>query len=152
VRTQSEATADVFLHVAAQALKYAFDHRKDPLSPLVVKSFGPVYHALLQASALQESLSAVLGLFDWDKGKQLREELVDAFYNSNWPAGDLLLAVSEPSLIRKLYKRVTRKWYGRSYVEKMAEDLGRRSGPEAAQRRDILISLINDPNFYEDWD
>jgi len=82
----------------------------------------------------------------------LRRSLVEAFMNSQWPPGDLALAAREPSLLRKIVKRVLRQRGGQRYAQSMLADLARNSEVEAKNLHQVLQELVRDPDFYEEWD
>ena len=74
----------------------------------MVCTFADVYSPIISDSPIQQTLATQLGLYGWDKGKDLRDQVVDTFYNSEWPPGGLALSARDPSLLRKLFKRVMR--------------------------------------------
>ena len=70
---------------------------------------------------------------------------------SEWHPGDLALAAAETFGLRKLYKRVTRKYRGEQYMNYIVEDLRRRSDDASRNVAKELTHLINGPYFYEPW-
>ena len=69
--------------------------------------------------------------------------------NSTWRPGDLALTTIETFGLRKLYKRVTRKYRGETYIEKMLHDLALREDEESRQTAQELRNLVMGPYFYE---
>ncbi|MEN6449160.1 MAG: hypothetical protein ABFC96_01590 [Thermoguttaceae bacterium] len=151
-RSCNESPARTCLALCAQGLKYGFSHRQYPLSRLVVATFYEVYGAVAGESSTPPETSGLFGAFDWDKAKELRRELVECYYQSDWPPGDLALAAREIALLRKVFRRVYRKWRGSRYVESMLADLSQRSDPTVMGLRDQLAELMRNPDFYEEWD
>ncbi len=150
-RSRSLAPRKVHLALCVQALRYAFTNTHYPLGSVVSESFGDTYSAVIGPHAPPET-AALFGIFDWDKGKELRRSLVEAFMNSQWPPGDLALAAREPSLLRKIVKRVLRQRGGQRYAQSMLVDLARNTGVEAKNLHQVLQELVRDPDFYEEWD
>jgi hypothetical protein len=90
--------------------------------------------------------------YDWDKGKDLRVSLVEAFLRSNWPAGDLAVAANNAGILPKIFKRLHRAHRGDDYLRTMLQDLSQRYDPIASRVGEHLRALIADPDFYEEWD
>jgi hypothetical protein len=78
--------------------------------------------------------------------------LVDAFLGSSWPPGDLAIAASRASILPKIFKRLHRTPRGDKYALSMLDDLGRRKDPGSSKVKELLSSLLADPDFYEEWD
>ena len=151
-RSSNESPARTYLALCAQGLKYGLSHGRYPLSKLVVAAFYEVYRAVTEESTTPSETSGLFGAFDWDKAKELRRELVECYYQSNWPPGDLALAARDGKLLRKIFRRVYHKWHGQKYVESMLADLSRRSDPRAASVQMQVAELVRNPDFYEEWD
>jgi len=150
-RASKDCDNSTFISLCAQALAYSFAHNSYPLSELVVEVFHPVYQEVIQPNAGPET-SVLFDILDWDKGKELRRQLVKSFMGANWPPGDLALAVRDEQLLRKVYKRVMRRSNGLQYVEQMIHDLRSRKPQNALALADVLEGFVRDPNFHEDWD
>ncbi len=140
------------LVLAVQALKFGLHATGYPMSDIVVESFDEVYTAVTTSSTLPPETAPLFGIFDWDKGKELRKELVSAFMDSNWPPGDLALATKHGALLRKIFKRLTNKWGGERYAQAMLADLRGRSDKAADDCAKALGDMIHHPDFQEDWD
>lgn len=140
------------LLLSVQALDFAFRHDRLPLSRLVVESFAPVYSAVTTSSSLPPETAPLFGVLDWDKGKELRRDLLDAFFYTQWPPGDLALATGDVRLLRKIFKRLLRKSGGHRYAEMMLADLSSRPPSEARPFVGALASMLDDPGFYEEWE
>ena len=105
------------LSVCVQALRFAFSNTRLPLGSLVAESYYDVYLAVTESPTLPQVAAPLFGMFDWDKGKKLRRDLVASFLDSDWPPADLLLAVKGPHILRKIFKRLMRKSGGKEYAE-----------------------------------
>lgn len=151
-RTASEAQDRSHLRLCAQALKFAFFHDRYPLGSLVAAAFYDVYQAVTREHDAPTETAELFSIFDWDKGKQLRRQLVDSFFRSDWPPGQLALAARDTALLRKIFKRIMRKWGGEKYISAMLKDLAGRREPAEARLHDELAKLASNPNFYEEWD
>ena len=151
-RASHEAESSTYLDLCADALYFAFKHERYPVGGLAAESFWTVYTAVTKSSDTPRGISSLFGLFDWDKGKELREKLVNSFLNSTWPPGDLALAVRDQSLLRKIFKRLMRRWDGEKYIKAMLKDLAGREDPGAARMFADLEKLTQNPDFYEPWD
>lgn len=151
-RATGEAAHGTHLGMCADALNFSFKHTRVPVSPVVVEAFCPVYAAVVESPGPPPEVAWLFGFFDWDKAKHLRRSLIDAFLDSSWPPGDLALAARDDALLRKIFKRVRRRWNGERYIQAMIEDLASRGGAEATQARRVLQELAADPDFYEPWD
>lgn len=141
-----------YLELCFHALSFAMSHRHLKLSPVVVASFYPVYECVVsgRSGSLREA-EGFFGFFSWDKGKELRERLIETYRRSDWPPADLALAAREPDLLRKILKRMSRTWSGgQSYLEKMHVDLRNRNDRLS---RDLLITVSRWTHHQDDeWD
>ncbi len=152
-RSHNECDPQTNLELCAYALNFAFSHKQFPLGPIVRDSFNTVYSATLSERLPSEL--GILGFFTylgWDKGKELRRKLVDSFMDSDWKPGDLALAIRDNSLLRKIFKRIMRRWKGEKYIDRILEDLANRQSETAKIKYNELMSLASNPNFYEPWD
>lgn len=151
-RARSLCEPRFYMRHCVQALVFSYANSHLPLSSLVHSSFPTVYKAVFEGAPYQNEADGLLS-YDWDRAKGLRRNLVDCFYQSNrWPAGDLALAAADSFGLRKLFRRVWRKWAGEEYVARMIADLRRRSDPQAAACANELMSYYERPHFYEAWD
>jgi hypothetical protein len=136
---------------SVQALQFSFQHINLPVGTLVPLVFPDVYKAVAEQSPLADEAGGLFS-YDWDKAKALRRNIVDAFVDSDWAPSDLALAAHRSFGLRKLFKRVWRKWRGERYIERMIRDLSTRSDAEAVACRKELIALFERPFFTEPWD
>lgn len=150
-RAKTEANSSTHLQLCADALAYGFDHVTLPLGPVVAEAFQTV-HEGVSASTTPAEAASLFGFFDWDKAKQLRKRLIEAFLGSSWRPGDLAIAAGGETLLRKIFKRLRRRWKGEQYIDSMCQDLNSRTDAPAVRAREILVSLVRDPDFYEPWD
>jgi hypothetical protein len=150
-RASRECDDSTHLSLCVQALGFCFAHPSYPLSELMVEVFLPVYNAVSHPRPRIET-DILFNILDWDKAKELRKELVKCFMASDWPPGDLALAVQEERLLRKIFKRVMRRASGPDYIDKMINDLRDRDVKVVKSVLDILLDLSKNPNFFEEWD
>jgi hypothetical protein len=152
-RSRSESGSEVRQVLSAEMLRFAFDNISLPLSAVVAEAFADVYSlAIVQNSRPPSFLSVLFGSYDWDRGKDLRISLIDSFVRSNWAPGDLAVAANNAGILRKIFKRLRRKYRGDDYVRSMMQDLARRSDSDALQAGENLKKLVAAPDFYEEWD
>jgi len=140
------------LALQVQGFRYAIYNSRYPLSEIVIETFKDIYFAVTNSSTLPHETIQLFGMWDWDKGKELRKTLIDTFMGSEWPPGNLALASADPQLFRKIFKRIYRKYSGSRYLNAMLGDLDNRTTDESKRMAGTLRHLMNDPDFYEDWD
>jgi hypothetical protein len=150
-RARAFCGSRVAFNHSVQALQFSFQHIKLPVGTLVPVVFPDVYKAVAEQSAFADDAEGLFS-YDWDKAKALRRNIVDAFVDSDWPPSDLALSAYRSFGLRKLFKRVWRKWRGERYIERMIRDLSTRSDAEAAACRKELVALLERPSFSEPWD
>ncbi len=151
-RTRTESRSyRTRLVLCVQALRFSFSNTHLPLGPVVAEVFQDVYTAVTQPICPAET-EPLFGIFDWDKGKELRRKLIDSFETSQWPPGDLFLAIADGLLRRKIFKRLMRSYHGQRYAQLALADLERRERPDASFFAENLRQMLNDPHFYEEWD
>jgi hypothetical protein len=139
--------------MCADVLQYAIDHTKEKIGAAVVAVFYPVYRAVCESNWPPYEVVNLFKWYDWDKAKELRKGLVNAFLNSAWNPGDLALAACEDEqLLRKLIKRTLRSDSGGNYVISILQDLEKRQDPRVFRTCDLLRVLLSNPNFHEPWD
>lgn len=151
-RSSSEADAEVRLALSGRMMRFAFDNVRLPLGSVVAEAFADVYSIAVENTRQPSFLFSLFSSQDWDKGKELRISLVDAFFRSNWAPGDLAIAANNAGILRKIVKRLHRKPKGDQYIVSMARDLAGRSNPNLTRLTDNLKSLVADLDFYEEWD
>jgi hypothetical protein len=153
IRSRELSGTSPHLRACADSLQYAFKYTWLPLSSVVVEAFGDVYDAVAQSPSVPDEVSGLFGVFDWDKAKELRRSLVDSFYESSaWRPGDLALSARTDFMLRKVFKRLKRKWNGDRFIQAMIDDLGSRGGDRCMTLQASLIGMNNTPGFYEPWD
>jgi hypothetical protein len=151
VRAKHLSDPRISMRHNVQALGFSLANNRLPLSEVTREAFPTVYAAVAEQSLFADEANSLLS-YDWDKAKALRRNLVDSFYGSNWPAGDLALTAKVSFGLRKLFRRVWRKWSGEDYVKRIISDLRKRDEPDAIDCLNELIYLLDNPNFYEPWD
>ncbi len=149
-RSRAETNAEIRQQLAATMLRFAFDNVRFPLGGVVAEAFSDVYEVAVQESG-SLSFFSFFGS-GWDKGKDFRIGLIDAFLGSDWRPGDLALAADNAGILRKIFKRLRRRSRGNDYIRAMANDLASRNDPSLSQLNEYLQSLISSPTFYEEWD
>jgi hypothetical protein len=140
-----------YVRHCVQALGFSLANGRLPVSSVVRSAFPDVYKAVAEQTPYGDEANSLLS-YDWDRAKALRRNLVDCFYKSSWPEGDLALTAAESFGLRKLFRRVWRKWSGQEYVTRIIADLRRRNEPLADSCMQELITYYEKPNFYEPWD
>jgi hypothetical protein len=141
--------------LSAKMLRFCLDNVYLPLGLLVAETFPDVYSEAIKESGRPMSFFASLFMaYDWDKGKDLRITLIDSFLRSQWvwAPGDLAIAASRAGILRKIFKRLSRKPGGDNYILAMRADLAQRKNTDVISVRNDLDVLIKDPDFYEEWD
>jgi len=152
-RSRFEASPEVRQVLCTKLLRLAFDNVSLPMGQVVAEVFADVYAVAIKKNVEPPSFwSALFGTYDWDKGKDLRTSLVDAFLRSRWAPGNLAIAATRAGILRKIFKRLHRQTKGDEYVTRMQRDLSERTDKSALQARESLTPLIADPDFYEEWD
>jgi len=139
------------LSVYAEALHFALENNRFPLSSVVAETFHYVYAAVTASTTCPPEAAPMFSRFDWDKGKELRGRLVDSFYYSQWPPGDLVIAAREIHLLRKIFKRLLRKPAGERYAQAATVELEKRTDDGAATLLEVWRGLLAEPDFYEEW-
>ena len=150
-RARLESHSDC-LALCVQALKFAFDNSNLPLGAVITEAFHEVYVAVTGSSTFPSEAEPLFGFFDWDKGKELRRNLIDTFLRSEWPPGDLVIAVADVRLLRKIFKRLMRKPNGEQYARTALADLEHRTDQSAVTLARALQDMLDNPDFYEAWD
>ena len=152
-RSQAESESDrTQLLLYVQALKFALGHTQLPLGAVVAEAFHFVYSAVTESASFARETAPMFGMFDWDKGKELRRQLVECFYNSKWPPGDLIIASSDTRLVRKILKRLLKKPHGHQYAQTAIADLDTRDTEKTVALAGAMRDLLAQPNYYEDWE
>jgi len=151
-RANKEAERSVYLRMCAHALQFSFEHHWFEVGVLVIETFQPVYDCIAVSKDAPPEVDNQFGVFGWDKGKELRKDLVYSFMHSKWQPGDLVLAVRDDVLFRKIFKRIMRQYKGEDYVAAMVEDLRQRGDAVSKTSLSGLRQLVDKPDFNEDWD
>ena len=138
--------------LCAQALKYSFEHKSLPLGAVAAEAFYDVYAAVTESSVYTAEAGPLFSVFDWDKGKELRRALVDSFFNSKWPPDELVLAVSDVHLLRKIFRRLTKKPNGLQYAQMALALLEKRTDLKSRELAQSLRDMLANPGFDEAWD
>ena len=116
------------------AFVFALRHVTYPLSPLVVASFPVLYSNPPRLKELRGVVRDFFGFssYSWPGSKktkvtrrELIDAMVDAFVLSSWPPVDLMLAALEADVGERVVKRLRRRFSGRRYLERIANDANR---------------------------
>lgn len=78
------------LRAAGHLMSVLLRLRTRPVSPIIAAAFPPIHRELAKADEVPD-LFRFIPFLDWDRCKAARNELVEAFMSSSWPAGDLAL-------------------------------------------------------------
>jgi hypothetical protein len=140
------------IDLCGQAVRFAFDNPRLPVSGLVVETFSPLYKFVTEVKRVPGTAVPLFSLWNWDKGSELRESLVEKFLLGRWPAGDLALAVRDFALLRKILKRMSRKRAGQSLAREMYSGLMSRTDNQSRSLADALSGLLKNSDYDEDWD
>jgi hypothetical protein len=152
-RSRIEAGVEVRQILSGKLLRFALDNTRYPLGAVVAESFADVYAVAIRKDSRPPSfLLALFGLYDWDRGKDLRVSLIDAFQRSSWAPGDLAVAASNAGILPKIFKRLHRTMRGDDYIKSILQDLSQRNDPKLIKVTEHLKSLALNPDFYEEWD
>lgn len=152
-RCGSESTHEVHQMLSGKMLRFSLDNTRFPLGSVVADAFPDVYGVAIKKESRPPSFFAALfGAYDWDRGKDLRVSLIDAFLRSNWAPGDLALAATNAGIFSKVFKRLHRTHKGEEYIKMMVRDLGQRSDDRSREVLQRLRTMVADPDFYEEWD
>ena len=147
-RELSEPAAHLL--ACAESLHFAFEHTWLPLSSVVVQAFGDVYSAVADKNVVPNEVSCLFGFMDWDKAKSSRNG--GRFYGSRRGGDWRSETAVENSRLRKVFKRLKRKWHGDRFIRSMIDDLAARNDESSMNALAILTRMINGPDFYEPWD
>jgi hypothetical protein len=151
-RIKADGPQDLLQTAAAKCLRFAFDNTHLALGAVVAESFPDVYRVAASNRRQPSLFSLLFGSYDWDKGKDLRVALVDSFLRSSWRPAYFALTGERSGILGKIFKRVRRKPCGEAYIVSIANDLQGRSSPEWSKVRKHFLSMVDDPDFYEEWD
>lgn len=146
------ARGHIHLSLCVQALRFGFSNHRLPVGRVVSEAFFDVYEAVTAGEKLPVEAGNLFGFFDWDKGKELRRALVEAFMSSIWSPGLLAMAVPDARLLRKIVRRVSRQWAGQRYVQAMVIDLASHEHPEYLKVYGAMIEILRSTDLEEDWD
>jgi hypothetical protein len=136
-----------------RALDFCLRHPHAPVSQIVCDVFYTVYQSAVQGRERSFEDDSLFGFLDWDRGKQLRKRLVETFLRSAWPPGDVVIAAHDPTLIRKIVKRLLRRRGGSEFFDRVHADLvNRRDEPAAVRVLPVVQEIAGNPNFFEEWD
>ena len=138
--------------LCVQALKYSFEHTSLPLGAVAAEAFYDVYAAVTEPSVYSAEAGPLFSVFEWNKGKEMRSALVDSFLNSKWPPEDLVLAVSDVHLLRKIFRRLTKKPDGVQYAQTALAHLEKRTDLKSRKLAQSLRDMLASPGFDEAWD
>ena len=137
--------------LCGQAIRFAFENSRLPVSELAVEAFLPLYKSVTEQN-LYRVLRFAFSFWNWDKGAELREALVERSLAGDWPPGDVALAVGDFALLRKILKRMSRRVGGQSLARRMYSDLASRNDSQARALANGLSSLLKSPDYDEEWD
>ena len=138
----AESEEDVAARVCRSVLRHAMGLGEVAVSALVVETF-PVAYRSLPKGGKPRSVGGVGALLSpyylwWlglneveDSRRRAVRELVEAFMDSAWPAGDLMVTALRARVARKVVKRIRKRAGGEEYIRNIEGDvvrLGERMG------------------------
>jgi hypothetical protein len=151
-RAEDVGARSLHLTLCVKVLNYSINHLDLPLSKVVVESFPVVYNHTLTKDSSLSWLRPLSYLFsDWDKGKELRRQIVQSFLKSEWPPEDLALAMPDKQTLRKIFKRLHRRSGGDHFITRMLTGLEKHKDPKATKMYRTLKELVESPEFDESW-
>jgi hypothetical protein len=143
---------DLRIKLCIQALRYCLANRPFPLGSIVAEVFSEV-HAVTTDKHSTVDTSSLFGFFDhWDKGKQLRRDLIDGFMGSGWSPADLAAAPKDDDLLRKVIKRLLRNYGGDRYLDRMREELSNSESKLHRTAKNQLDRVLTELDYQDDWD
>jgi hypothetical protein len=140
------------IDLCGQAIRFAFENPHLPTSGLVVEGFLSLYRSVTELKYVPSTAAPLFSFWNWDKGRELREALVDKFMIGRWPPADLGLAVRDFGLLRKILSRMSRRSGGHSFVRKMYSDLVSKDDNQSRSLASNLSGLLKEADFNEEWD
>ena len=143
-----EQQAELF----GQAVRFAFENPRLPASALVVEGFMPLYTFVVESNRIPSSAGGLFSAWNWDKGSELREGLADAFTKGVWPPGDLSHAVPDITLLKKILKRISRRWSGQEFIRRMYSDLASRNDNNSHRLASLVADLLKSGDYGDEWD
>jgi hypothetical protein len=150
--TKTEIDDAIHLDLCDQALRFSLQHRHLPLDIVVAESFFSVHKAVMDDSVAVKSWRSFWGFGEWDRAKELRSSLVDAFVHSDWRPELFVLAAKEEWLARKLCKRMRRQWRGEQFLERAYSALGDMATPRARTLVSVVADVLKYRSQHDDWD
>jgi len=150
-KSKRYSDSEAFYYICGTALKVSFEGKDESLSELLIASFYHVYNLILNYKQYPQPVVDLFSFFDWDKAKELRRRLVEKYFYSGWPMYHLILAASDKSLIRKIFKRIYRT-KGKASIYKILNSFDVNNNSDSTGLILYFQSLANDPEYYEPWD
>jgi len=111
---------------AGRLMPLLLSSRHKPVSLMIAALFPIIYREFAKADDVPDILKFI-PFFDWDRCKNARHGLVEAFMSSNWRAGDLALTAYRCGDVGKILERVAKSPGGEEYLSRVENDLGRLS-------------------------
>ena len=132
----AESEEGVGARVCRSVLRYAMGLGELAVSALVVETFPVVYRSLPKGggSGRVGSVGSLFApyYFWWlgfdeveDNRRRAVRELVEAFMDSAWPAGDLMVTALKARVVKKVVKRIREGVGGEEYIRKIERDVVR---------------------------
>lgn len=121
-KTSHKALTDA----ASRLMPMLLSSRRKPVSLMIAALFPIIYRELAKAGDVPDLLK-LIPFFDWDRCKNARHGLVEAFMSSNWRAGDLALTAYRCGDVAKILERVAKSYGGEEYLARVENDLDRLS-------------------------
>lgn len=110
------------LRAAGHLIPVLLRLRTKQVSPMIAAAFPAIHRELAKADDVPD-LFRFVPFLDWDRCKAARNELVDAFMSSSWPARDLALTACRADEVGRILARLAKQHGGKSYLKRMAVEL-----------------------------
>jgi hypothetical protein len=130
------------LMAASSTLSFALSNLHAPVSPLVVSAF-PIVDAELKTE--REAPSLLFFFFtDWDRCKTARKDLIRAFFNSDWPPSDLILAVMPTGDLTIVLRMILNEREGECFLSRLRGDMNNLVPEKQRMIERVLSSAWNE--------
>ena len=137
LETAARSEGRTYVELCSTILPFAMGTRREAASRIVVAAFPTVYEEL-RKDRVDFRLIDFFGLFEWDKCKIARKDLVRSFMRSEWPPVDLAVTALRACELRRILRRLLKEPGGVSYLAQIEEGVQRL---ERRIRRPILDTI-----------
>jgi hypothetical protein len=135
ILNQSGKFKDLQKQAAVFMLDYAYYSAQDDPTNFIEAAFPIIYRSFLKGKGFAAALNSFF-FPDWDKCKTLREQLVNIYFNKNWPTFGLLSVAYSANILKEVIKSIAHKKNGRSILKQALLDT-----KQSPKRQQILKSI-----------